>query len=368
MKSLSKQIIDRLPTVIPRGIIREEDEPHDFVVLKYEDGTSSTKYVYTLDKAPIDRVENVVGTVDGFEYTFVEGTDYEVIDDDGNGELDSIDFSVGGENPDDNTTFRVTYVAESVISRYTDAHDDDLETTITDLEQVIESHQVDNATGRDLDRIGALFGELGRRRDRSDEEYRALLKSIIQSFKGRGTRPGMKFAIATGIGTDTDNIEIREDFDQTGYEIIIENVDTDFVSSVVNDMAQLADPSGIDLLSAPIIILDGEDVVVVETGTEVVKEQLGLGADVLTLDGNSTVGSIDIEVITPITAVPRVATGGGPTTSVTVPTASLATSRQATRADTVTAQTFRQVGEAHVGDTIIDIPRAEASPRTATRL
>lgn len=369
MKALSNRIVDRLPTVVPRDIVREENEDHEFTVLNYEDGTSSTKYVYILDKAPISRVERVEGIVDGFEFTFVEGTDYTVIDDDGDGELDSIDFSIGGTDPDDNSVFHVTYVAESVISRYTDAHDDDLATVIVDLEQVIESHQIDSATGRNLDRIGSLFGELGRRRDRGDEEYRALLKSIVQSFKGRGTIPGMKFAIAVGIGTDPDNIEIREDFEQAGYEIVIdESVETDFVSSVVNDMAELADPSGVDLLSAPIIVLEGEDVIVDETGTRVVEEKLGLGANVLTLDGESVLGSIDIEVVTPVRATPITASGTGPRTATVSTTDALADPVGAVSGDTVIAQTFRQVGEASVGDTIIDIPKAEASPRTATRL
>jgi hypothetical protein len=38
-----------------------------------------------------------------------QGTDYDVVDTDGSGVFDSIDFSVGGDNPDPETTFEVNY-------------------------------------------------------------------------------------------------------------------------------------------------------------------------------------------------------------------------------------------------------------------
>lgn len=280
-------IITNFPQVLPSGNI-EVEESHEFVVLDYEDGSSSTKYKYLLNKAPVERVDKVTGTVDGSAKTFTEGTDYQVIDDNGDGNIDTIDFGIGGDDPDDNTEFEVTYVAESIFSRYVGAHDDEFDKTRTKLNDVISSRDIDQASGADLNRMGAIFGELGRRRGRDDPDYRAFLKSIVQSFKGRGTKPGMKFAIAAGIGTSTENITITEDFTEVGYEIQIDNVDTDFLSGAVNDMAQLADPSGVELLSPPVILLDGSTLVFTMVESSVTSSTTGLGGDTLTLDGNST--------------------------------------------------------------------------------
>lgn len=290
--------LDYLPQVLPLTLTRTV-EPHTFTIFEQDDGTTIAQYTYNLNKAPVKRVETVTGTVNGRDYTFEEGTDYAIIDDSGDGEPDSIDFSIGGADPDENTTFEVEYVAQSILNRYVSAYDTTVDPLNGDIQSAIESRQVEHADGRaesdsgtntDLDRIGALFGPLGKRRGRSDTEYRALLKSIVQSFSGRGTKPGMKFAIAAGIGTDTSNITIDEDFQQVGYEIRVENVDTQFLSSVVNDMAQLADPSGVELLSPPIIVLDGESTVISESGSTVVASQRGMGGGTLTLDGTSALG------------------------------------------------------------------------------
>lgn len=65
---------------------------------------------------------NLVATVNGDETTLVEGTDYSVIDNDGDGSNDSIDFSIGGTNPDDRTTFEFEYehTSWSISSTITD--------------------------------------------------------------------------------------------------------------------------------------------------------------------------------------------------------------------------------------------------------
>lgn len=283
-----KSPLDYLPGILPTQDIRTT-ESHTFTVIEHDGGTTSTEYVYDLDKSPIDRVDEVVGSFNGRDYTFAKGTDYAVIDDNGDGRPDSIDFSIGGVDPDPNTTFEVTYVAQSILNRYVSAHHETVEPLNGDIEDTIQSHQVENATGDHLDKIGALFGEIGKRRGRSDEEYRALLKSIAQSFSGRGTKPGMKFAIAAGIGADPSEITIQEDFDQVGYTIRIDT-DAAFRGSVVNDMAEIADPSGVELLEPPAIILDGESVISTETDSQVTNPQIGLGGGTLSIDGSSTLG------------------------------------------------------------------------------
>jgi hypothetical protein len=274
-------VVSRFPPQTPKDNIIVEDEKHTFTVLEYEDGTSSTQYEYTLDKAPVEDVRSVVGLVNGNSVEFEAGTDYQVVN------STYIDFDVGGETPDPNTEFTVDYVAEPIISRYGDAHNDETMVTDSVIQDAIFSHYLNEASGSNLDRIGSLFGDLGKRRNRSDSEYRSLLRSIVQSFAGRGTVPGLKFAIAAGVGTDPDNIIIDEDFSQIGYTVRIENVDTSFLSSVVGDMAEIADPSGVDLLAPPVLVLESGTVALTHPGWTVIDEGDGLGANTLTLDGNS---------------------------------------------------------------------------------
>jgi len=282
-------VFEHLPRVLPDGTIIVE-ETHTFRVLQYGNNSSSTKHVYLLDKAPIDRVDSVSGIVDGDPYEFTKNSDYQVVDDSGDGDLDSIDFDVGGEQPDDNTEFTVTYVAESVISRYIESHEADLDATDVSIDEVIDSRHVDQASGSELDRIGAIFGELGKRRGRTDAEYQSFIKSIVQSFNGRGTLPGLKFAIAAGVGSnDPDNdIVINEDFSQTGYKIQITNTNTGFITGSINDLAQLADPSGVELLSPPVIISPDKNIDI-EKSESTVTQAVGLGGGTLDLDGTKQV-------------------------------------------------------------------------------
>lgn len=100
----------------------------------------------------------------------------------------------------------------SVLKRFIQAFQDDVDDLGTRLEDAKTNRFIDQASGDDLERIGAAFGPLGRRAGREDDEYRAYLKSIVQVFKYRGTIPGLREAIAAGIGInsgiDEDNNEI----------------------------------------------------------------------------------------------------------------------------------------------------------------
>jgi hypothetical protein len=62
----------------------------------------------------------VVGTLNGTEdHEFVEGTDFNELDDDGDGHFDSIDWSVGGDSPDDSTDFLIdATVQTNVVEDY----------------------------------------------------------------------------------------------------------------------------------------------------------------------------------------------------------------------------------------------------------
>lgn len=131
---------------------------------------------------------------------------------------------------------------ESIFRRYIDAHDEELDEFDADFTQVIASHQVDNATGNDLNRIGRLFGELGRRQGRTDTEYRVHLKHIIQSFNGRGTVPGIKFAVSSGLNVQADTVEVEEHFDDIEYTIILNDWEAHSGSNI-EELADLSDAS-----------------------------------------------------------------------------------------------------------------------------
>jgi len=134
---------------------------------------------------------------------------------------------------------------------YLEAHDDEYEKTESDLNYVLESKQVDNAQGQDLNRIGEYFGVLGRRRKRNDPEYRSYLKSIIESFSGAGTIYGIKFAVSGGLSNQISNISVEEFFDDIEYQLTIDNWSAHKSDTVVK-LSDLADAS-VAKLRYPII-------------------------------------------------------------------------------------------------------------------
>lgn len=178
---------------------------------------------------------------------------------------------------------------DSVISRYVEAGTEEFEVVDERVDDVITAHQVDQASGRELDRIGAMFGQLGRRGGRTDDEYRSYLRSIVRSFNGRGSRSGLKFAIASAVRGDPEDIEIEEDFQNLEYTIVIEDVDASFLSATINELAELADPSGVDLDEA-IIVTEGTEILIIGGDSTIIAQSVGLGGDILTLDGQSTLG------------------------------------------------------------------------------
>lgn len=87
----------------PIGTVDDEefvfDTGFDVYPLLYEDVTASS-------------VE-VIAEVSNEESTLTQGTDYDVVDNSGDGRLDSIDFSIGGDNPDNRSVVEVEYDHES---------------------------------------------------------------------------------------------------------------------------------------------------------------------------------------------------------------------------------------------------------------
>lgn len=263
-------ITDSLPSLIPTGKIRVAEEEHKFTVIEYGDGSSTSKTTYVPNKAPVYRIESVTAPIDGIWTSLEKGSDW-VENENDDGMIESLSFTNDGRKPDDNSTFKVDYLSESIVSRYAESYQRDLDKVDSIADDVINSHYVNQAEGAELDEIGKYFGELGERRGRSDKPYRRYLRSVVNSFDGRGTIPGIKFAVAAGIGAEPEDITVIEDFDKNQYTLEID-ADTTFISGVVNELAMLADPSGIELHPDPVILTE-DGVLNISTSTTVTASQ-----------------------------------------------------------------------------------------------
>lgn len=177
---------------------------------------------------------------------------------------------------------------DRVIDRYIDAHDTEFDGFDGAVSYTKLSRQVEQAEGKDLNRIGRLFGPIGERGARDREEYRTYLQNLINSFNARGTVSGLKFAIAAAANTSPDNVILTEDFVNNEYEISVKNTDSVFIGSAINELARLADPSAIELAAPPVIITTGDEIQLVSNESTVIETTAGLGSGTLSFDGNNT--------------------------------------------------------------------------------
>lgn len=278
-------ISENLPETLPSD---ELLDTNSFVFESYTENSNQViKTEYRLSKSPVISINEVTGILDQKTHTFENGTDYELSDN-----AEKLLWVDSGDSPDINTEFEVTYRAESVLSRYVGEHQDQLDQVETDLQKVINSRFVDKATGDDLDRIGSLFGRpIGLRQDRTDEEYRKYLKSVIKSFISRGSKPDIKQAVAASLDIQQEQISIDEDFNNTTYNVEIKNwspVNTD----LIDEITEIADPSGV-FRGITRFVADKEDVralpLPIET-IEIVDPGDFYGVDKLNGDGSFSGG------------------------------------------------------------------------------
>lgn len=252
---------------------------------------------------------------------FTDGTDFAIVEE--NGDKNVIDWTIGGSKPDDQdsftaeyevtfqnanvnwdqggdtpdagTYFYVTYKATSLLSRYIDNADEELGSVEEQLDSVIEAKFVDSATGDELDRIGESFGVLGKRRERNDTQYRIYLKSIVQSFISRGTKNGIKTAISAATDVPAEDITINEDFQNNEYEVEI-LATTPITGSLLEEVAEIADPSGVELaltrFTIPADETEIDDEVNISEGIFVGPDRIDL-ADAFAVDENKTDAGID---------------------------------------------------------------------------
>lgn len=313
-----------LPEIIPsEGDVEVIEERKTYITSKRSDGSIDEKLRYTLNKAPITRIDSVTGrNRDKDSVVFSKGVDYVLADrtaerrdsftfrertlsyeltvapDSGSLSItdenqesyqrgqdfivenpdgaasDTIVWKEDGENPENGNNFvarykstflnsviefqqdaenlplpgrdfLVTYTAPSVISRYIDVSEETFDITEKNIRTAINRKFINTAEGESLDRIGELFGPLiGSREGRNDEDYRDILKSIVQSFVSRGTVSGIKIAVSASTDIPEQDISVREDFKNNSYKIIIQP-NKAFTVGIVEEVADIADPSGI---------------------------------------------------------------------------------------------------------------------------
>ena len=136
--------------------------------------------------------------------------------------------------------------SQSNFRQWVESHQDEYNKYDVELENVAESHRITEADGENLDRIGAMFGPLGKRRNRGDYEYRQYLMSLSNAFAGRGTNYGIRFAVKSGVfADDLGDIVVQEDTSNLTYTLLIEDWEP-HSTSVVDDLSQLADPSVVE--------------------------------------------------------------------------------------------------------------------------
>jgi len=228
-----------LPDFFPQQNLVVEQEQHLFNVFQ-QDYSTEPQIRYQLNKAPVDEIIRVTGTYEGSTIEFTKGEDYTLSTDN-----TEIVWDESNRIPAAGTTFFVTYESDSILKRYLLAANDENEVTQEAIVESINSKFIETASGDDLDRIGAIFGEIvGARRGRTDGDYRAYLQSVVQSFVSRGTVPGLKLAISAATGVPTEDITIEENFENNEYQISV-IPQTPVTGTTIEEIAEIADPSGV---------------------------------------------------------------------------------------------------------------------------
>lgn len=285
--TLDDSILNRLPEYVPKDRIRLDDtvefeDPADHgttLVILHNRGYGADLYggrlygtnaylsdtVYPIAKAPFDELRTVTARVNGVRRELTIGTDVRAVDTIGDERFDSIEFINSSTYPDAGSVVEVEYVGEPVISRYTGAYDSDLDDLSNTIDDSIDAKSVTTADDDELSLVGSQFGEIGRRRRRGVMEYRQFLRSVVQAFSGFGTKEDIKFSVAAATGGDPEDVTIIEDTEQVGFEIEISNAGGLTVTQSIEELAEIASPSGVELLRAPTIEVSGGAVTV--TGT-----------------------------------------------------------------------------------------------------
>jgi hypothetical protein len=162
-----------------------------------------------------------------------------------------------------------------------EAIQDEFAILASDTEAVEDSISIQDATGQSLDLIADEFGNVGRRRGRSDDEFRQFLQGLEPAFGGRGTERDVEVAVAAGVVESPSDVDLRENFTDRTYEIELFEFDT-HSSTTVRELADLADPVAVDRVDPVHLFADPARIVIASSEATV---------DRVSNDGLSTAAS-----------------------------------------------------------------------------
>lgn len=293
MSVMDSTIRDFLPSPIPTGEI-ETTESFRLEKVQVTEDSVDYKKEYELSKAPVIEVRSVTGIVNGSETRLEKGEDYTV------NSSQSIEF-ISSSYPDIGTEFDVTYLSESLISRYIDSVEDETDDVVSniglgegddDVDGIVGAKYISTADDKDLERIGELFGDLGKRAGRETERYRQYLQSIAKVYTGTGRKSNIAEATSVVVSDEDttvspDTIDFIEYFDDQEFSIIINNF-SDHRVDLLYDVIDLADPSGVRLRS-PLYQVNREYDGFLE----------GPNPDITRLDGIDSIDELESDFISP---------------------------------------------------------------------
>lgn len=169
-----------------------------------------------------------------------------------------------------------------------DALDDELTELEDDTEDVQDSLFVETADGQSLDLIGDDFGQIGQRRGRDDQAYRQFLQSIVPAFDGRGTERDVEVAVAAGIASSPDDVDLIQDFANQEYEVELFDWSA-HQTSTVHELADLADPVAVDRID-PLFYYSEAAGVGVDASTTAIDSGTTLNAGLVGYGGGEATG------------------------------------------------------------------------------
>lgn len=140
-------------------------------IIIYENGTYDYDLIAGNISIPsIHDIMLIKGTRNGTEYTFINGTDYKLMDTTGDGKYDIMRWITGASLPDDGTEFIVNYRYQidpsgltdisigSVLRSIAETFDGQLYRAFLNIEEVGRDSFIDTAIGKRLDSLARLVG------------------------------------------------------------------------------------------------------------------------------------------------------------------------------------------------------------------
>jgi len=131
----------------------------------------------------------------------------------------------------------------SNVGKWVNGHQDELDALDDNIDAVVDSHQILNASGDDLDQIGELFGVLGKIQGRSDSEYRQTLLALYAAVISTGRTKDIRETVATVTLVEKSKISAPENTTSLEYDVVVEDWARKHAVSLVRESAELADAS-----------------------------------------------------------------------------------------------------------------------------